>query len=175
MTTYATQLRDAALARLSTLPGWGQVEKTPVGTRQPDRLPYLGVYLIRDVWVPLSPILMGEPEFHGDATLGISVAVKAANGSALDAALDAQVERIHVKLLRDPSFISMLEGIVGVQRTRNYSGEGEAFFGEARIEMTLRYFEAWAPTIPDTLDAVEITTHVGGPNTPTLRTRVETD
>lgn len=160
MSTIATYIRNQAYARLTTgaiSSNWVSTHKSPIPTRQGDQLPALGVYLMGEVLTPDGDANVSVPRFVSDVVLGISVLHLAENPEALDGKLDTLVDLIEDTLLQDISFVSLkgedgkdvIESFPQIQRRYSYPQNGESYYAEVRLQITVRfrcYFEPKATT-----------------------------
>lgn len=180
MTTAATDIRDAIVDRLATLPGYKTPpRKVPLPQQQPSDLPQLSVFIMSERLTPDGDAGAAEPSFVTEITIGISDMRGFATTEVLDGQNDAAVDLIEERLLCDPSFTTkgpqaLFEAVTGITRRRIYPQDGETYFAELRLEMTFRLRVDYPPTIPDAFESVAVTLQRPGHPAPTDPTLVIT-
>jgi len=158
MSTIATYIRDAIMVRLKAadIMQWGSVRTSPFPTLQPDQLPALGVYLMRENYSSDGDGNVGPPRYIVDAVISISVTNLQSDPNALDTSVDNAVNDIEETLLCDGTFIDLrdlnnkpiIDSIPNITRTFQFPQNGETYYLECRLQMTFRfmcYFEPRAP------------------------------
>lgn len=148
--TEALQIHEAVFSRVSKLPGFVTFAKTPMLIVQPDALPRLSVYILRDRATPRDDeVFHGAPQFTHHLTIGISGAIVLSDDDAQFMALETNCGNIYSMLLNDPTFIGgadqPIEGISSIDRKTLFSQLNETPIAEIQIEITIRYWTAWPP------------------------------
>lgn len=184
MSSHGIVIRDAIIARAeamqegATIQMWNKVNKQPGGTMQPDEMPTLGVFTMRERMIPDGDGNAGPLQFIHDVTIGLSIALKESNPDNADAALDAKIEALLTKLFGDPSFVSfapgaLFESIEQIDRTRIFPDKGEAYYVEGRVAITFRYRTYWEPVIPDNLEKVHVENKTFPEGTPQVKSEYD--
>lgn len=182
LTTQATAIRDAIFVRLSALPGYARKRKTPVPQLQPDDLPALSVFLIREQLNADGDANAGDPHFLSLITIGIASTRGFNDPVVTDGKLDADVDLIENKLLTDASFVHfgldpppLFEGVQAIVRTHVYAKDGETYFAEARLELTFVTRVDFQPVITDDYEGLDITVRPLGSATSTPPITIKID
>lgn len=177
MTTAATEIREAVIARLSDLPGYKKLpRRVPLPQQQPSDLPQLSVFIMGERLTPDGDANAAEPSFVTEITIGISDMRGFATTDVLDGQNDTAVDAIEERLLCDPSFTTkgpdaLFEAVTGITRRRLYPQDGETYFAELRLEMTFRLRVDYPPNVPDAFLDMAVTLKRPGhaaPADPTL-------
>jgi len=169
MSTDALAIYDEVFARVSTLPGFKTVKKTPMFTVEPGDLPRLGVYILREQAAAEGDTYAGNPRFNHTLTLGYSASVAQSDDELLLVNLDTITNQILPALLSDPSFTKLV-GFVSLDRKLVFTRVGETPLAELQIEMVLDFRTEWAPRVPDDLTTVIVTEqHAPGQAPPIIR------
>jgi hypothetical protein len=164
--TFATAIRDGALARLQTNnPGVATFRTTPLPPTQAASLPSLGVYLAGEQMTPDGDYDAGEPKFLNDVTIGFSAVNSADSQGANETALNAIADKVLRTLLCDGSFMMLFEGITSIRRAVSFQKDGDTYFAEVRLAMTVRFRSLWPPEAPYALEEVDVyaTTSLSSP------------
>lgn len=182
MITQATLIRNAVLTRVRSMVGWGSTAQSPIGTQQPDKLPFCGVYLLREDMRPDGEGNVAEPRFIHSAVIGLSIVAKGGAADALDDGIDDWIDDILTLLLQDTTFVGfgngrLFEEISDVKRSRVFPGEGETYFAEGRLEITFEFRTFWPPLVVDDLNKIRMTVRPAHfePDTPSLRVDINLD
>ena len=179
MSTFATQIRDAAFTRIQKamrvdFKDW---RRAPFPTFQVDKLPALSVYLLRETMSPNGDPNVGEPSFKVEALIGISILDSASDPDVLDGCVDRLLDRVEDTLFTDPTFVRLntpdqlqsaggvplLEGFTQVVRTPTYHREGEEYYLELRLQISCQFRCYYAPVAPNALTQVAVTVQPFGP------------
>ena len=158
MTTHALRIVDKAATLARTISGWKQVRRTPMLQVQPDDLPSLGVYLLREQWAPDGDANAGEPRFIHDLSIGLSGAIAITGSDAQLIALDVLMNDLCAKLLSDTTFIVMVEGVNGIDRRLSFTKDSETPMAEIMMEMRVGFRSQWPPLVVDDLNEIHVTT-----------------
>ena len=162
MTTQATQIRDAIFQLLQTLPGYVRVRKVPMRQLQPEETPSLTVYSADEVLTADEDATASVPHFIHEATFNISVIRGFDDPLVLDGKSDDDMDVIQETLLRSPTLNSMFEGVLMIRRSHAWPQQGDAYYVELRMEMTVQYRSSWDPVIPDDFLTATVTLAPGG-------------
>lgn len=152
MSTYAIEVANKALAVLQATPfnpAFKTFKRTPMRQVSPGDLPLLGVYILRETRSPDGDANAGEPRFFHRLHLGIAGAVSAADDGSQFATLESMMSQIDDRLLTNPSFVNMIEGIEQMDRRSQYAIMGETPLAEIQIEMIVTFRTYWPPVITD--------------------------
>lgn len=162
MNTQATEIRDAIYALLLPLPGFKTVRKVAQRQIQPEETPCLTVYRADEVLMADEDASAGPPHFVHEATYNISVIRGFDDPVVLDGQSDADMDLIQETLLRSATLIGMFEGISSIRRSHAWPQQGDAYYIELRMEMTVQYRSSWDPIIPDDFLTASVTLAPGG-------------
>ena len=156
MTTLATQIRNAMFVRLTTSAfTWKSTRKIPVPPIQPNQLPALGVYLIRESMGPDGDANVGPPRYIVDAVFSVNVLEEASNPDVLEGSMDALVDQVENTLLSDISFLNLsdsngdtiIDSIPAITRNYDFPKDGETQYIQCRLQFTVRFFVIFPPII----------------------------
>lgn len=154
MTTYATEIRDAALTLLAaravqadkpfrkTRSNWGW----PLADTD---LPALSVFLPRETMSPDGDANAAEPKFINDMTLGVVISVGFDTPEALDEDTVGRADTALEALLTTPSFLKLFESIERVDQKTVFDKDGQTFLVEIQFDITIRFRTDWPPVVPD--------------------------
>lgn len=160
MSDYASQIHAAAFGLLTTAFGstFKTYRKTPFLQVQPNMLPLLAVYIMRERRSEDGQANQAEPKFIHQLTLGFAGAVHAEtdNQNELNA-LEEAMTQLDYFLLSDPRFVNLTEGVLSMDRQGQYAKVGEITLFEIRVEMVVQFRSYWPPGVPDWLQTVHIT------------------
>lgn len=175
MTTITTQIRDVMYDKILRRMPVGSVFKTarkiPFPTLQPDMVPSLGVYVLREAMSPYGDANAGPPHYTVDSIIGVMVLDLAGKPSVLEGGVDNKIDQIEELLLRDPEMVNVrdietnsivLDSIPIISRSYQFPKDGETYYMEARLQFTLRYTVVYEPIIPDDLKVIHVTTFLPG-------------
>lgn len=161
MTTHASLIADAALARLRVaLPTLKKYRRTPMQQTTPSDLPLVSVYVLREHREALGDHNAGEPHFKNTVTLGIGIQISAAGDNQF-VELEEHADTVDRALLQYPSFLAMFEGVVSMDRRSGYSQAGETNLAQTMIEMVVTYQNIFPPDVVDDFLQVGITRTYG--------------
>lgn len=156
-------VRDAVFNMLSPLSPSIYLTARKVGmpTLQPDQLPALSVFELGEDAPSLGLPNMGPIDFKNDTTIAISVARGFEDPIYLQGGLEQDVAFVKNLLLTTATFTrrwygALFESIPSYKVRWVYAAEGEAYFGELRLEMVFRFPEVFVPAITDTLSEVDV-------------------
>jgi len=156
--SQAAAIRDAmATALIGLLPGYTEIRRVAFRQLQPTDIPCATVIRGDEVMSADEDATAGPPHFVHETTIHVSLLRGFGDALALDGQIDADADVVLARLLRDPVLNLMFEGIDSVRRTRNFPQQGETYFVELRLEITVRYRSEWAPVIPDDFRSAVIT------------------
>jgi hypothetical protein len=141
---------SAAYERIvATVKGFKTYRRTPMLTMQPDDLPNLAVYLLRDRETPVGDPGTTEPKFMEYVHLGIA-------GMIADSNVDAQLEWLANKVLAtrlalytDTKFIRLIHGIQSSDTKLVFGRAGEQPLAEYQMELVVSFETEWPPDVPD--------------------------
>lgn len=163
MTELAQALKIHQKAYTLAVLGFGTrfrtYRKTPMLQVQPNDLPMLAVYILRERRVPNGQPEQAEPKFIHELTLGFSGSIhaKTADQNTLYE-LETWMSELDDILLSNPKFVMLSEGVTGMDRTSMYAKEGETTLFEIRVEMSLQYRSNFPPRVDDWLETVHVKT-----------------
>jgi hypothetical protein len=163
--TISTYIRDAMFSRIEPITPWKSTRKTPFPTLQPDQVPALGVFLLRETMQPDGDANVGPPRYIVDAVISVAVVDLASKPTVLEGSVDALVDAILNTLLTDGTFIDLrwtdgspiIDSIPTIQRTYQFPQIGESYYLECRLQMTVRFMCFFEPVAPNMLTAVDVT------------------
>lgn len=169
MTTLATYIRDQAFTRLtsgSISANWKSTRKFPLPTVQQDQLPVLSVFLLSENMEPDGDENVSVPRFISTVNLAMSVLESADKPDTADGALDPLVDLIEDTLLQDPSFVSLtdangnalIESFPEIRRSYSFPQQGEAYFIEVRLVLSIKFRCFFEPKAPNALTEVDVDT-----------------
>jgi hypothetical protein len=171
MTAMANFIRDQLVDRLASIEPspWKTIRKVPMPSLSTDKLPALGVFMIRENMVGLGDANVGPPKFQSDLVLGISITAASNDEESLQAFVDASVETVLNRLLQDYSFTStlqfpgqpaespyLIDSFPNIQRTYNFPTGTETYVVECRLQMTIRYWCVYPPETPNWLKMIAV-------------------
>lgn len=167
MTSIATYIRDQALSRIqkANLAQWKSVRKTPFPTLQPDQVTGLGVFILRETMNADGDANVSAPRYISDVVIGISVIDNASSPAVLEGSVDTLIANILDTLLTDPTFVSLkdatgnflTDSVPLIVRQYSFPTNGETYYLECRLQMTIRYFVNFPPNTPIALTDVMVT------------------
>jgi len=168
VTTLSTYIRDQAYNRLtvgSIKDNWRSSRKFPVPTLQSDLLPCLSVYLMQEDLNPDGDDNVSVPRYIADAILGLSIFDETTDPEVIDGNVDVLADLIEETLLTDISFVSLkdstgaplIESFPRLSRRYHFPSQGEKYFVECRLQLTVRYRCYFAPPTPTALTSVDVT------------------
>lgn len=179
--SYSLIIRDTLLATLKATPFFSSfvTRKNNMLQVQPQHLPLLALYFVKDEARPDGDWNAGHIKFVQDVTLGFSVIVQRNDPDACESKLDEAYcviantlwpNQYVMNLLdtRNPyqagtgtPFNTRIEGIMAGNRRHNWgTTDNETPIGEMRFEVVCRYRDDFAPIIPDDLLEVYLTTGI---------------
>ena len=140
--------------------------KTPMLQVQPEHLPVLGIYILRERRDQDGYANEGEPHFKHTLTMGFSGAVHVAtdNQNELNA-LEETMSMLDDLLLSDPRFVNLTEGITGMDRVSQYAKVGETTLFEIRVEMSMEFSSRFEPVITDDFKTIHVESRYPSPTT----------
>ena len=156
MTTDATAIRDAIFVLLQTLPGYTRVRKTPVRQLQPTDCPALTIVMGDEVANADEDATAGPPHFVHEATYHVSVLRAFDDPDTLDGKIEDDCAAIQNLLLRNVGLNQMIEGITSMRRSRAFPQQGETYFVELRLELTVQFRTIWNPVTPDAFTGMDV-------------------
>jgi hypothetical protein len=145
MTAFATDVWNAAFARVKKLPGFRTVRQNPVDTIQPEMLPLLEVVMLRDQRTADGNANTGEPRFFHRVSLGFEGIIEASEASEQLTKLDAAMNGIDVALLTDPVFVAMVEGFESADCKLVFGRIGETPTASYQMELVVSFRTVWPP------------------------------
>lgn len=167
MSTLSVQIRDAAFQRITNaIATFKETRKIPFPTLQPDHVPALGVFLLREQYSPDGDAGVGPPRYVAEATIAAAVVDLSSKSSVLDGSIDTSVDLILDTLLCDPTFLDLRDSVTGnpiiesipqITRTTRFPKEGETYYCEVSLQMTFRFRCFFEPLAPNTLTTVAVT------------------
>lgn len=172
--SYSQIIRDGAIERIGLMSFFDTFKKfsrSPQLPIQSQNIPYVGVYVVDDNFVPDGDLNAGEIKFTHTFRLGFSVFILNNNPDEMEDKLDEAYWAIMNGLLRDPTFINFtqshlidktaIEGISKGTRRNIYGNavkENEMPIAEMRLELSMTYRTNWPPIINDNLETIHVTT-----------------
>lgn len=157
MTTQATEIRDALFDLLSALPGYAKVRKVPQRQLQPEELPCITVVRGEETMHADGDANASVPHFVHEAAFHISVVRGVGDPVVIDGESDDDMDLVQEAILRSGDLIAMFEGILSLRRSMAWPQQGDAYYVELRLEMTVQYRSSWAPFGGADLDAIDVT------------------
>lgn len=157
-TTHALSVVDKVAALASTVAGWKTVRRTPMLQVQPEDLPALGVYLLREQWSPDGDANAGEPQFEHELSIGMSGAIALTDALGQLTTLDGMMASLCTTILSSTSFIAMIEGINSIDRRLTFTKESDTPLAEIQIEMRVGFRSNWPPLVVDDLEVIHVET-----------------
>lgn len=165
MSTIANYIRDAVMTRLQNVTQWKSTRKSPIPTLQPSSCPALGVFVLRETYNPDGDANVAEPKYITDLLLSVSVVDLATKPDVLDGSVDALIATILDTLLTDPTFVSLqdtsgnylIDSVPQIVRSYQFPQNGETYYMECRLQMTIRYYVTFNPPTPNALMLVDVT------------------
>lgn len=146
----AHQIWSAAYERLvEAVKGFTTYRRTPVLTIQPEDLPCLSVYLLRDREQPFGDPNVAEPRFKQYAHLGISGMILASNVDTQLEMLADKIAATRIALYTDTSFIRLIDGFESSDTKLVFSRAGETAMAEYQMELVVSFTTYWPPDVPD--------------------------
>lgn len=177
------QIRDAAFTRIiKALADFKSARKIPFPTLQPDQVPALGVYLLREQYGPDGDPDVGPPRYVIDATIAVAVVDESSKPAVLNGSIDANVDRILDTLLCDPTFLDLrdsasgqpiIESIPQITRTTRFPKEGETYYCEVSLQMTFRFRCLFEPLTPNDLKIIAVQAEPFGADNSTFTTQFD--
>ncbi len=179
MSTITTQIRDAMYDRIvAAMPrDFKTTRKLPFPTMQPDMLPALGVYVMRETKSPYGDANLGPPHYQVDAIISVMILDLAGKPENLEGGVDRKIDLIEETILRDPGFVNIrekgtdqiiIDSIPNISRQYLFPQQGETYYLEARLQFTFRFMCVYEPIIPDDLKVIHVTTFLNEPQRPII-------
>jgi hypothetical protein len=170
VSTHALVLFEAIVDRVRTLQGWKTIALTPMYQIQPEELPRLAVYFLREHAVADGDMNCGEPKFQHTVTIGFSGAIVGQDDGQQLINLDTSMSQLNDLLLTDPHFVRgnkflrgvldnniFFEGIPQMDRQMKFSQIGEQMVAEIQFEMDFMFRSVWPPRVDDALVDIAVT------------------
>lgn len=154
MTTVPTQIRDQIFTLLSGLPGYSKVRKVAQRQLQPEDMPCISVIRGDEVMSPDGDAVTGPPHFVHEATFHISIIRGSGDPVVTDGQSDADMDLVQETLLRSPALMALFEGITSVRRTQDWPQEGDTYYTELKLEITVQYRSIWNPVFTNDLNEI---------------------
>ncbi len=82
--------------------------------------------------------------------------------------LDTLVFQTKAALFCDPVFVTLASNIASVRVTSTYKDGGDWITGDARIQITMSWFETYQPNPTTVLSGLDVTTRLPGSSGPTI-------
>jgi hypothetical protein len=172
VSTLATQIRDAMFSRIvAAMPtAFKTTRKIPFPTLEPDMIPALGVYLLREQMSPDGDDNDGPPRYMVDAVIGIMLIDLAADPGVLEGKVDDKIDLIENTLLSDYTFLDLrdsatnqpiIESVPQISRTYQFPRDGESYYVEARLQMTFRFRCKFPPVLLHDLNEIDVDVRQG--------------
>jgi hypothetical protein len=171
MSSYAVLVRDALSSRVRAMGAFANF-KFSSNTRlqiQPENIPFLGVYLIEEIGLPIEQGNVGQVVFRTSARYGFSVIVQNNDAVAAETALDTAQLAIST-LFQDPTLYNW-DGTSGPAKVQAFTravashhfgligAENEIPIAELRYELTADLGEiTYDPVITDNFELLHIET-----------------
>jgi len=153
----AAKAHDLAVAHFGSR--FKTYRRTPALQVTPADLPVLGVYILREQFIPWGAANHAEPKFDTILTLGLSGGVNAETAEQNEhLELEEWMSELVETLLCNPKFVNLAQGITGMERKSQFAKVGETALFEIRIEMTLIYYSSYPPKVVDDLEVVHVET-----------------
>lgn len=172
MTTHATTIRNAVFDLAKTVQGFKTLRKTPMPTYSTADLPSLSVFLLSETGAPDGDENAGEPRFIHDARIGLSVVIQNDDTEAAEIDIDGLLDQIENQVYAKLHDSVIFDGFTGFQRTYSFPRDGETYFLEARLQITIRFRTSWPPTITDAFEDMVVTTDIKA-DAPTVTTHID--
>lgn len=170
MTTLALQIRDAIYDRIVAQypdPAFKSKRKIPLTPVQPDQIPALAVYMVNEDYVAVGDENVGPPEYTIDSQITIAVVETAAKEDVLEGLLDKVAATILDLVLCDGTFLGLLDSATNkpiidsvprIRRAYKVHKDGEAYYLELQIAMTIRYRAYFEVVAPNELRTIAVST-----------------
>lgn len=175
MSPEAVAFRDLTYDRVAAFGLFKTVKNGVMTAIEPaDELPAATVFLRRDRLSPDGDDNAGVPSFVQEVTLGLLVTIDAGSQQELEPALHLLTQKLVGCLMSDPAFIAEVEAVTGIDETQNFPKDGETYYAEARIEMTVKWRVDFEPCLPDDYRGASMTTRPYGKGeaTPPIRSKL---
>ena len=159
MSSYAIVIADKAFELLAIAGSqFKKFRRAPMVQMTPADLPALGVFILRETREPDGDANAGEPRFIHRLHLGISGSIALSDEGEQLIALEAMMADIDDKLLTSVAFVSLIEGVLSMDRKSQYSVMGETTLAEIQIEMIVTFRSTWPPVVVDDFLSMHSTT-----------------
>jgi len=163
--TTAEIIWSAAYERIfAAVKGFTTYRRTPALTIQPDDLPCLSVYLLRDRETPIGDYNVLEPRFYQRAHLGISGMILASNVDQQLQLLASKVMATRIALYTDPAFIRLISGFESSDTKLVFGRVGELPVAEYQMELVIVFEAIWPPYVPDDFLRIHLETVFPSPD-----------
>ncbi|BAR57587.1 hypothetical protein ACVIWV_006189 [Bradyrhizobium diazoefficiens] len=164
MSTYAIEIADRVLELLKAptadepTPFFKSYWRTPMRQVAASDLPLLGVYILRETRGPDGDENAGEIRFIHRLHLGIAGAISNADPGEQLRILEERMAGIDERLLTNPAFVCMIEGVTAMDRRSQYAQVAETPVAEIQIEMVVTFRTYWEPVVPDDFKTMHVET-----------------
>ncbi|MBR1002702.1 hypothetical protein ABIF65_005976 [Bradyrhizobium japonicum] len=164
MSTYAIEIADKVLELLQAptadapTPFFKSYWRTPMRQVAASDLPLLGVYILRETRGPDGDENAGEIRFIHRLHLGIAGAISNADPGEQLRILEERMADIDDRLLTNPDFVRMIEGVIAMDRRSQYAQVAETPVAEIQIEMVVTFRTYWEPVAPDDFKTMHVET-----------------
>ncbi|KYK45358.1 hypothetical protein A1D31_34985 [Bradyrhizobium liaoningense] len=164
MSTYAIEIADKVLELLKAptpdapVPFFKSYWRTPMRQVSASDLPLLGVYILRETRAPDGDENAGEIRFIHRLHLGIAGAISNADPGEQLRILEERMADIDDRLLTNPEFVRMIEGVTAMDRRSQYAQVAETPVAEIQIEMVVTFRTYWEPVVPDDFKILHVET-----------------
>jgi len=153
------QVWAAAYERVvAAITGFKTYRRTPILTIQPEDLPCLSIYKLRDREQALGESVTLEPRFIPYLHLGISGMIAASDVDQQLAWVATQLQSVRIALYTDAKFIKLISGFESSDTRLMFSRVGETAVAEFQTELVIRLPESfWPPLVPDDFKMLHLT------------------
>ena len=162
----ALDIWDAAYALAQKVGGFKTYRQNPSLTTQPEYLPQLAVFMLRDHAEPQGDENAGEPHMLNTVTLGFSGILLQSNMDEQLRMVAGLMKNLQLALLTDPDFIMMFRGVMSMDTRLVFTRQGETPLVEYQMEMACRYETDWPPVVPDWFKQMVVDTQLPGTTDP---------
>jgi hypothetical protein len=150
---------------VASVKGFATYRRTPALTIQPQDLPCLSVYLLRDAEQPIGDYNILDPRFYQRATLGISGMILASNVDDQLAMLATKLMATRLALYTDPAFVRLTSGFESSDTKLVFSRVGELAVAEYQMQLVMCWETVWPPYVPDDFLRLHLETAFPEPDT----------
>jgi hypothetical protein len=160
------QIVEAIISRIKGLAKFKDIRHVPIPPLQPDKLPALGVYFMGTEAPARGDADVAPPKFVCDAMFGIMVVYAMEDPVVLNGKVAALMFTIKNTLLSDATFKALPDVVSGepfieafprYRQTIAFPKDGETYYCDARLGLTVRWNEDYPPSTSNILQTVAVT------------------